>query len=653
MSDRTERVEELFEAVIEQAPEDREHFLNQACGDDTSLRNEVQTLVRHHEGAELSGFLDQRDAEGAEESVGEDGGRYVVVKKHAAGSLGEVLIALDKDFEREIALKRVLPAMSDDPLCRRRFDMEAKITGRLEHPGIVPVYSRGKTRDGEAFYAMKFIEGETMRAAIEQLHDPSQAKAKWNENLRALLRRFIDVCNAIDFAHSRGVVHRDIKPANVVLGKFGETMVVDWGIAKLVDAHDDSQLGAEETLHLREDPNATATRTGSYLGTPAYMSPEQATGKVREVGPWSDVFGLGAMLYHILTAKPPYVGRNTQETLVLASKGKWKFPRVMKVRRVPFGLQSICDKAMAKDQSERYTSAGILATDVENWLEDRPLIGHPDTVPEMIARYFRKHPMLAVVITLFLLADVPILINLFVGTDMEIESIMLWAVGTLALGIGAGQFLGIPSAILGGIVGLFREEGRWPYRILRGTQSGLVHGVISGSMIGSGLGIVYFGFEGSEMFTGVDGVTTVPEEALFISLCYFVAAGLGTLFLRAIRQRDRVLHLNLHLSLAVMLTWGLLLALDVPAGTSIRSDDSSFFSSLRSGEYSIKIQDIVTLCMQLTFLTMLFGYGIGGFVGLLLGIVRGRSLDRAIEGSRIGVFIFAGIGLVLALVLSL
>ncbi|MCA9077355.1 MAG: protein kinase, partial [Planctomycetaceae bacterium] len=483
MSERTERVEELFEAVLEQAPEDREQFLKKACGDDTSLRYEVETLVRHHEGAELSGFLDQRDAEGAGESVGVDDGRYVVVKKHASGSLGEVLVALDKDFERDVALKRVLPTMANDPLCRRRFEMEAKITGRLEHPGIVPVYSRGKTSDGEAFYAMKFIEGETMKAAIEQLHEQSRSKSQWNDNLRALLRRFIDVCHAIDFAHSRGVVHRDIKPANVVLGKFGESMVVDWGIAKLVDSHEDSQLGAEETLHLREEPDATATRTGSYLGTPAYMSPEQATGKVREVGPWSDVFGLGAMLYHILIGKPPYQGRDARETLVLASKGKWKFPRFQK-RNVPHGLQSVCDKAMAKKHTERYLSAGVLATDIENWLEDRPLIGKADTLPEMIARFYRRNPMLAACFTVIVMADAPILVSLVAGADMRTDVAMVSGLVAIAIGAGAGQFLGFPGAILGGVIGLFREEGKWPHRFIAGAKSGFLNGMISGCALG-------------------------------------------------------------------------------------------------------------------------------------------------------------------------
>ena len=166
-----------------------------------------------------------------------DGQRFRVLRPHARGGLGAVFVALDAELNREVALKQILDHHADDPNSRTRFVLEAEITGGLEHPGIVPVYGLGSDGGGRPYYAMRFVRGDSLKDAIAGFHaDPTMKDdpSRRSLALRKLLRRFVDVCNAIEYAHTRGVIHRDIKPANIIVGKYGETLVVDWGLAKAV-----------------------------------------------------------------------------------------------------------------------------------------------------------------------------------------------------------------------------------------------------------------------------------------------------------------------------------------------------------------------------------------------------------------------------------
>ena len=180
-----------------------------------------------------------------------DGQRFRILRPHARGGLGAVFVALDEELHREVALKQILDHHADDPTSRTRFVLEAEITGGLEHPGIVPVYGLGTYGDGRPYYAMRFVRGDSLKEAIAAFHADESLKTDPGRRslaLRKLLRRFVDVCNAIDYAHTRGVLHRDIKPANVILGKHGETLVVDWGLAKAWASAEPGASSGERTL---------------------------------------------------------------------------------------------------------------------------------------------------------------------------------------------------------------------------------------------------------------------------------------------------------------------------------------------------------------------------------------------------------------------
>jgi eukaryotic-like serine/threonine-protein kinase len=297
---------------------------------------------------------------------------YRPERHYARGGLGEVLTARQEELDRTVALKRIRP----DKLrgaARQRFLREAAITARLQHPGIVPVYGVGRDDDGP-FYTMPLIEGQTLQEAIDGFHndespvgDPGGRGLK----LRGLLQRFITVCNTVAYAHDQGVVHRDLKPANIMLGPYGETLVMDWGLAKrfragepAADTNDDPSSPSPSPDHL--------TATGAVLGTPRYMSPEQAKGEPST--PASDVFSLGVILYAIMTGKPAF------DEAILRGADPLKAVRdaaVVPLRKrdpsVSRALEAVCLKTLAARPDDRYASARGLGIDLENWLADEPV----------------------------------------------------------------------------------------------------------------------------------------------------------------------------------------------------------------------------------------------------------------------------------------
>lgn len=322
--------------------------------------------------------------------------RFRILRPHKKGGLGEVYVAHDEELHREVALKEIQNQHADNPESRSRFLLEAEITGGLEHPCIVPVYGLGQYADGRPFYAMRFIKGDSLKDAISRFHDTSRdrkgADGERTLELRQLLGRFIDVCQAIQYAHDRGVLHRDLKPGNIMLGKYGETLVVDWGLAKATGRAEPRErtINDEPTLHPEAASGVTPTILGSTLGTPQYMSPEQAAGRLDLLGPASDVYSLGATLYCMLTGKAPVEDNNPAVVSQKMRQGDFPRPRQL-CPAADRALEAICLKSMALDPADRYATPRDLADDIEHWLADEPVAAYREPWPERAGRWARQH----------------------------------------------------------------------------------------------------------------------------------------------------------------------------------------------------------------------------------------------------------------------
>lgn len=355
------------------------------------------------------------------------GTRFRILRPHAEGGLGKVAVARDEELHREVALKQLKPRHADDPGSRERFVVEAEITGGLEHPGIVPVYGLGQTGDGRPFYVMRFIRGDSLGEAITAFHSRfgNQSDPQGRDiALRKLLGRLIDVCNVMEYAHSRGVLHRDLKPDNIMLGKYGETLVVDWGLAKplgqpcLTDADSNS---AESPL-VPASGNSGETLPGSTVGTPAYMSPEQAAGRLDQLGPASDIYCLGATLYHLLTGQPPVRDADLATVLRRVQRGDVPRPRQLQTW-IPPALEAACLKAIALQPSDRYTSPGQFADELERWLADEPITAYSDSWRERLARWSRHHQAYAqaIGVALVIVAVVAIAAGIVINRALKRE----------------------------------------------------------------------------------------------------------------------------------------------------------------------------------------------------------------------------------------
>jgi serine/threonine-protein kinase len=341
------------------------------------------------------------------------GVRYRRLYEHAKGGLGAVFVALEAELSREVALKEIQDRFADHPDARARFLREAEVTAKLEHPGVVPVYGLGVYPDGRPYYAMRFIRGESLHDAIRRFHladeDPCRDPGERSLSLRELLTHFVAVCNAVAYAHSRGVIHRDLKPANAMLGEYGETLVVDWGLARVLNGPKPEPPAEDNPVRLGSGGGLAPTEMGQAVGTPAFMPPEQAEGRLDRIGAGSDVFALGATLYCILTGQAPYSG---QDVLGQARRAEM-IPARQQKRSVPAALEAVCQKAMAKVPEDRYLTARALMEEVKRWLADEPLFAYREPLLGRIVKWCNRNPAMAVFVSSYLvMATIDLLFGL-------------------------------------------------------------------------------------------------------------------------------------------------------------------------------------------------------------------------------------------------
>ena len=319
------------------------------------------------------------------------GAPYQIGRLLGQGGMGRVYQAEDSTLGRTVAVKVLRPELVDDEGARERFLREARVLGRLEHPGALPVHSVGRLPDYGPFYAMKLVSGETMGKMIERAAARGRPR---RDDIARLVHVYDDVCQTIAYAHSHGIVHRDLKPENVMVDDFGVVLVLDWGLAK-----DMGEVGSAS------DPKLT--RDGAVIGTPAYMAPEQARGDTAAVDLHTDVFALGSILYEMLTGDVPFSAPTPWELIREVQHTEPRSPSAVN-GRAPRALSAICMKALSKDPARRYPSAKELAADVRRYLDNQPVSAYRASLLERAGKWVARHPaasaavLTAVVLTLVL-----------------------------------------------------------------------------------------------------------------------------------------------------------------------------------------------------------------------------------------------------------
>ncbi len=318
--------------------------------------------------------------------------RYTRLRFHDEGGLGQVFSAHDEELGREVAIKFVRPQHADNAELVTRFHVEAEVTSCLDHPGVVPLYGMGQSWDGRPCYAMRFIEGANLRTAIEEFHETdwkSRGRGAMRLELHRLLGHLVAACDTVAYAHNRGVLHRDIKPENIMLGRYGETLIVDWGLAQFIRRDAKAKASGEKTLmpgKLADGSDSTDSRGGTI----GYMSPEQLPDSPYPVTRACDIYSLGATLYKLLTGQTAF--HNRQGRAVWNSIRRGDFPRPRSVHQdTPPALEAICLKAMALQPEQRYATASDFARDLRHWIADEPIDVYEEPLFERLTRLARRH----------------------------------------------------------------------------------------------------------------------------------------------------------------------------------------------------------------------------------------------------------------------
>ena len=364
-----QQVEQLYHAALEHMPDTRAAFLAEACASDSDLRREVEALLRYDGEAETFmqdnaavAVAQQLNSEELQETqtllTGQQFGAYKILAPLGKGGMGEVLLALDTRLQRKVALKLLPAAFTQDRERIRRFAQEARAASALNHPNILTIYDIGEA-DKLHYIVTEFVEGETLRQRMTTM--PQQP-------LAAIITIVTQIAEALAAAHKAGIIHRDIKPENVMVRRDGYVKVLDFGLAKLTES---------------SQPDEHSTASGVVMGTPRYMSPEQARGE--RVDTRTDIFSLGVMLYEMIAERPPFAGATASEVIAAILRDE---PAALVTHKpdVPLELQRIVSQALGKQREERYQQSNDLLSDLQNLKQELSLDAKPRSAPPIVSK---------------------------------------------------------------------------------------------------------------------------------------------------------------------------------------------------------------------------------------------------------------------------
>ena len=387
-----ETAEAIFSEALELGAGDRAGYLHRACGHNGPMRERVEALLRAHDAA--TRFLPDSPMAAPFDSlpVPRIVGDYELLEKIAHGGMGVVYRARQRSLRRIVALKMPPAAWFATEDSLRRFRSEAAAAAALQHPNIVSIHEVGE-HEGQPYYSMDYIEGRNLGDLVRDQPLPVREAA-------SLLKT---VAEAVQHAHDRGVLHRDLKPSNVLVDSSGQPRISDFGLAKRVETHAVPAAGSSGPLERAGSPDSPGaadgdlTRSGQMLGSPNYMPPEQTSARHGAIGPASDVYSLGAILFHLLTGRPPFQAGTFEETLLQLLQAEPPAPRLLNAS-VPRDLETICLKCLRKEPARRYATAQALADDLARFLKGEPIQARPTAPLTQFARWCRRHPVPAVAV---------------------------------------------------------------------------------------------------------------------------------------------------------------------------------------------------------------------------------------------------------------
>lgn len=421
--------------------------------------------------ASPTSFRDEKDASGEQRTVTQV--KYTLHGEIARGGMGRIYTGEDKDLERNVAVKISTAGDESDT----RFWKEAKVLARLAHPNIVPIHATGRDEADRPFYSMKLIKGRTLQQVINALSDGEKETVK-AFNREAMLTMFRKICDALAFAHAHGILHRDIKPENVMVGEFGEVLVMDWGLAKILGEVEQQCDGRNRGTSDAGDPIDGRTIEGDVLGTPQYMSPEQAAGLISQIDERSDIYSMGGLLFAMLTLRPPIEGKTldevltkvrrgelstlkTRKTVLKKSAGQQREPRLQRDERIPEALQAVILKAMAHQPESRYSSVQAFAADIEAFQNGYATKAEDAGLMRQLKLFVHRNRLASILAACFLIAAAGFVVEL-VFSEAAARRAAMNAILTLAESAEREQDAEEMERLLQSVTPSMRDD-RWHY----------------------------------------------------------------------------------------------------------------------------------------------------------------------------------------------